>query len=143
MLGTANKLKNARNISLTGAVSGSGNFDGSGNLNINTTQDNIKVLTVEVTTPAAGNEVINAVGTINYPSGYTRDNCIIISLMAWNHAFTNKTWHTVGATGMSSDIGDYGLKAILEQSNISVRVNKINQQEAARTITIRVALMKI
>ena len=36
MLGTANKLKTARQIALTGAVSGSANFDGSGNVNINT-----------------------------------------------------------------------------------------------------------
>lgn len=36
MLGTANKLKTARQIALTGAVSGSTNFDGSGNVNINT-----------------------------------------------------------------------------------------------------------
>lgn len=36
MLGTANKLKTVRQIALTGAVSGSTNFDGSMNVNINT-----------------------------------------------------------------------------------------------------------
>lgn len=35
--GTADKLKTARQISLTGSVTGSGNFDGSGNLSITTT----------------------------------------------------------------------------------------------------------
>jgi hypothetical protein len=33
---TANKLKTARNIALSGAVSGSADFDGSGNITINT-----------------------------------------------------------------------------------------------------------
>ena len=34
---TASKLASARNIALTGAVTGNANFDGSGNININTT----------------------------------------------------------------------------------------------------------
>ncbi|MCU4483922.1 hypothetical protein KTI25_17225, partial [Acinetobacter ursingii] len=37
---TASKLKTARNIALSGAVSGSANFDGSGNITINTTANN-------------------------------------------------------------------------------------------------------
>ena len=37
---TASKLQTARNIALSGAVSGSANFDGSGNITINTTANN-------------------------------------------------------------------------------------------------------
>ncbi|MDU5863301.1 MAG: pyocin knob domain-containing protein, partial [Acinetobacter sp.] len=37
---SASKLKTARNIAITGAVSGSANFDGSGNITINTTSNN-------------------------------------------------------------------------------------------------------
>lgn len=46
MLGTANKLKTARQIALTGAVSGSTNFDGSGNVSIATSLKG-KILTNE------------------------------------------------------------------------------------------------
>lgn len=48
MLGTATKLKTARNINLSGEVSGSGSFDGSGNLNINT-ETPVKTATVTTT----------------------------------------------------------------------------------------------
>ncbi|HHP4695846.1 TPA: hypothetical protein ACSBZO_003365 [Acinetobacter baumannii] len=37
---TATKLQIARNIALTGAISGAANFDGSGNISINTTSNN-------------------------------------------------------------------------------------------------------
>ncbi|ENX48753.1 MULTISPECIES: hypothetical protein [Acinetobacter] len=37
---TASKLQNSRNIALSGAVSGNANFDGSGNINIETTHNN-------------------------------------------------------------------------------------------------------
>lgn len=42
MLGTANKLKTARNIKLQGAVSGNADFDGSKNVTIDTTQEVLK-----------------------------------------------------------------------------------------------------
>ena len=51
MHGTATKLKNARNISLTGAVTGIGSFDGSGNVLISTTE---QVQTATVTTSKNG-----------------------------------------------------------------------------------------
>lgn len=37
MLGTATKLQTARNIKVKGSVNGNADFDGSGNLEINTT----------------------------------------------------------------------------------------------------------
>ena len=36
MLGTATKLQTARNIKVKGSVNGNANFDGSGNIEINT-----------------------------------------------------------------------------------------------------------
>lgn len=45
---TASRLQNARTISLTGAVTGSGSFDGSGNLSIATTSSSITSLTSDI-----------------------------------------------------------------------------------------------
>ena len=50
MLGTADKLKNARQIALTGDVTGSANFDGSGNISIPTSVKNSKTQTNTVST---------------------------------------------------------------------------------------------
>lgn len=68
---TATKLATARNIALAGAVKGNVNFDGSGNVTITTTQNNIFVLTGTVS-------LSNGSGStaINYPSGLNKDNCI-------------------------------------------------------------------
>lgn len=82
MLGTATKLKTARNISLTGAVSGNVNFDGSKNVSINTTQSNIAVLTGSVSVKKSndpGNTFEQTQKTLNYPDGFTKDNSVIIS----------------------------------------------------------------
>lgn len=74
MLGTATKLATARKIALTGAVSGNTNFDGSGDITITTKQANIAVLTGTISlTSGVGQQ------SINYPSGFTKDNCVAIS----------------------------------------------------------------
>ena len=45
MLGSADKLKNPRTISLNGDVTGSTNFDGSGNVTVETNLANVAVAT--------------------------------------------------------------------------------------------------
>lgn len=145
MLGSANKLKTPRQISMSGAVSGSGNFDGSGNVNIVTTQTNIAVLTATVNTPAAGNSALNVTTTIQYPQGFNRNNCIIISLMSYNTANSSRGYCTVGATGVSAEEakGNYGLQAQLGDEGIISQVFKTNTNADTKTISIRIVLMKI
>lgn len=88
MLGSANKLKTARTISLSGAVTGSTNFDGSGNVTIATNQNNIAILTGELnTTPAEGVDAtsFNTV-KLNFPNGYNSDNCVVLTWYIRNKA---------------------------------------------------------
>lgn len=73
MLGTATRLQNARTISLSGAVSGSTSFNGSGNVTITTTQTNIAVLT--------GTLEIGGAKSLPYPDGYNKNNCIPLPIM--------------------------------------------------------------
>ena len=80
MLGTANKLKTARQIALTGAVSGSANFDGSGNVSITTTQANIAVLTGTITGTANNSSSEQGNININYPTGFNSNNCVVIAI---------------------------------------------------------------
>lgn len=61
---TASKLQTARNIAIGGAVKGSANFDGSGNVTITVTQNNTFVLSGSKAIKAETGENIS----INYPS---------------------------------------------------------------------------
>lgn len=78
---TASKLATARNIKLQGAVNGNANFDGSGNITITTKQTNIAIITgsVDITMTQGGEQVYKGQKFINYPTGYNKDNCVVIS----------------------------------------------------------------
>lgn len=61
---TASKLATARTISLTGSVTGSGTFDGSGNLSIATTTNHTHSYL-----PLAGGGTLTGSAVINFPAG--------------------------------------------------------------------------
>lgn len=117
MLGTATKLQTARNIKLQGTVSGNANFDGSGNVTINTTQANIAIINGKLT---------NGEATINYPSGYTKDNCVMISFSFDNSSLSNRHW----AYGNLFDSSSWAGGAIpytisMNTSNITIETKRI------------------
>lgn len=117
---TAAKLQTARNIAISGAVKGNANFDGSGNVTITTSQNNIFVLTGSLT---GGNNL-----EINYPSGLTKDNCVCISAMFQNPA--NGIWGLAGGLLNSSAYiaGSIPAKVTLS-SKIAVQIRNINIQD--------------
>lgn len=124
MLGSANKLKTPRQISMSGAVSGSANFDGSGNVNIVTTQANIAVLTgsLDATTQQQDKSYRK---TINYPQGFNYNNCIVIA-----HAIDNEDEHIRWGTGATFDSISYINGAMpcyvsLVESGIDIRIKNI------------------
>ncbi|BCZ13148.1 phage tail protein [Acinetobacter baumannii] len=65
---TATKLQTPRNIAISGAVSGSANFDGSGNLSISTILNNFGSLKAENGYKYLGDGLILQWGTMNYTS---------------------------------------------------------------------------
>ena len=73
---SASKIQTARNISLDGAVRGNADFDGSTDVTINTTLNNIAVLTGTI--PNTGTTGTRAFAR-NFPEGFNRDNCIVVS----------------------------------------------------------------
>lgn len=141
---TTSKWGTARTIGVSGAVSGSASVDGSGNVTISTTQANIAVVTTSITTPAAGSETTTVNTDVNYPSGFTMANSVIISLQARNTGLTEEQWSTVGDTGSSLEMqrGCYGLSASQRSGNIRVWISKLAVQEASKTVQIRIMLMK-
>ncbi|MDC4439957.1 phage tail protein [Acinetobacter baumannii] len=65
---TATKLQTPRNIAISGAVSGSANFDGSGNINISTVLNNFGSLKSENGYKYLGDGLILQWGTMDYTS---------------------------------------------------------------------------
>lgn len=112
---TTSKWGTARTISLSGAVSGSASVDGSENVTITTTQANIAVLTGTI------KEDI----TINYPSGYNKNNCIVISAMM---KMTNTDARYGYGSVFNSSIyasGGVPIRVSLGDSNIQLSAKKI------------------
>lgn len=138
MLGSATKLQTKRNIKLQGAVSGNADFDGSGNVTINTTQSNIAVLSgsfdVEATTYGKT--------TINYPSGFTVDNCVLISLGIY--AYTKNGYNYYGQMSeFTSDIGYSSLNRKINLDSTGIILQAENKATSSKTITYKIVLMKI
>lgn len=141
---TTSKWGTSRNIALSGAVSGSASVDGSGNVTITTTQANIVKIEAQVTTDGPGGN-LNKFIDVNYPTGFSMSNSVIISLMARNMGLTEERWGTVGDTESSLEMaeGVYGLRASMRSSVIRLFVSKLSDSEESRTTKIKCVLMKI
>lgn len=150
MLGSANKLKTPRIISLSGDVTGSANFDGSGNVTITTNQNNIAVLTGSI----SGNGAEEATKTISYPNGYNKDNCVVVSCMINNTQNSNGTYsHGAVYSALSFTTGAIPNRVSLGASNITLGIKNITLSNGSTpTISVlnsnnvfnyKIVLMKI
>lgn len=144
MLGTATKLQTVRNIKLQGAVSGNANFNGSENITINTIQSNISILTGTITMPETNSNTLQGSVDINYPSGFTNTNCVVISVMSHNTIHTD-WWGTPRYHAHSSSVttGNGDTCVILKPNNITVHSYKANNEEARKDVTFKIVLMKV
>lgn len=139
MLGTATKLKNARNITIKGAVSGTTSFDGSKNIEINTTFSGISILTGNFTMTAQNDYSKD----INYPEGFNKNNCIVIAFGICTQNDANaKGYNYFGFFENSSDLLNNGLKRSvnLRDSGIHIIVNKTG---GAGNYSYKIGLLKI
>ena len=122
MLGSANKLKTPRTVSLSGDVTGSASFDGSKNITIQTEQNNIAILTGSV----SGSGAEEATKTISYPNGYNKDNCVVIACMINNAKNTSGTY-SYGAvySALSFTTGALPNRVSLGTSSITLGIKNI------------------
>ena len=145
MLGSANKLKTARTISLTGDVTGSANFDGSNNVSINADLSNIAVLTGTIPMEVhKGEGYTNGSKEINYPSGYNKDNCVVLAVGISGATTTNQEFAYGFLNNMSDAyvLGGIGRTVKLREDYIDFRVH-IQLETAATTRNYKIVLMKI
>lgn len=128
---TATRLQTARNISLSGDVTGSASFNGSANVIITTNLANVTVATGTVRVSSSsdfGN------GNIAYPSGFNKDNCIPISVAIYNS--TDPRWDFFNSLYNNLTVSLYS-------NTISVAVNAREGYIASGTYNVKVMLMKI
>ena len=130
---TATKLQTARTISLNGDVTGSVSFNGSANATINTNLANVAIATGTVRVYSSDNT--SGQGNISYPAGYTRDNCVPISVGIYNSA--DPRWDFFNRLKNNLTVSLYS-------STISVSFDAISTETIATgTYNVKVMLMKI
>lgn len=140
---TASKLATARNIALSGAVKGNAKFDGSGNVTIATTQANIAILTGTIKANSGSSYV-------DYPTGFNRTNCAILSSM-FNNTLNNN--YGTGSTFDSSSYvtGNFVSATTLAENNIVIKAKLIHLSSEqypvvdniSRNINYKIILMKL
>ena len=142
---TATKLATAKKIEISGAVKGSSEFDGGNNINIITEQNNIAVIEAIITTPAQGEESTKGSITFNYPTGFNKNNCVIISLMSQNTGNDEQSYNTSSSIGLSTEEvrGCYGLQGSLRSDGILISLYKVNKNAQQKNIHVRIVLMKL
>lgn len=81
--------------------------------------------------------------TVNYPEGFNKGNCIVVSVMSKNRTL-NKNWATTSIGSAASYLrGNSGVFAVLDDSNIKLGVQLGSAVNSSWTWDIRVTLMKI
>lgn len=107
--------------------------------------ENFAIVQGKITTPVEGDTTIATSILLNYPEGFNKDNCVIISLMSDYTGSTRDGYWTVGSTMKSAEAvrGNYGLQAGFWEDGISVSISKISTSEPSKTINVRIVLMKL
>lgn len=129
---TATKLQTARKINLSGSIKGTGNFDGSSDITISTTQDNVKVVSGKI-------NIINATGSVNieYPQGFNLNNTIPLAV---GLQLSTNGWYYMNYSGMI----DFSVR--LFQDHITIFASDGGILESGGTLgekDFKVVLMKI
>lgn len=124
---------------MQGAILGNTNFDGSGNIVINTTQSNISMLTGSLTINAS----TSANKTIVFPAGYNKDNCVITSVGIVNSSNVAKGYNYVGTYNDSSDSLNNAYYRRINLIDEGIKLSVTNPNTNAITVSYKILLMKI
>lgn len=130
---------------MQGDITGNASFDGSENLEIDTELSNIAILTGTVTLEASedsGNSYKQTIWDINYPEGFNKNNCTIISFGGKfaSEGFTFG-YTDIASSSVSSISGAVPKSASLTDSGI--RVQAWNIAGIEKDFSYQIVLMKI
>lgn len=109
---------------------------------INTILPAMAIVTGTITMPEANSGYLTNTVDVSYPSGFNKDNCVIISVMSHNTSNTN--WATPSkASATSTIVGNGETYAILMSDKIRVSSAKCDTAAPRKDVTFKLVLMKI
>ena len=126
---TATRLQSNRTIALSGDVTGSASFNGSSNVTIKTNLANVAVLQGTIT----GDGTESPSKTINYPSGFTKSNCVVLTVNFQRTSDNSRSYGTVFDSA-SYVAGALTARVSLGSNNILVEFRNINLTDGNVTI---------
>lgn len=140
---TATRLQTSRNIVLNGDVTGSASFNGSSNVTINTDLANIAVLTGTISLSVSSGRLSGS-KSINYPSGYNKDNCVVIAcgISGNQNGNTEYAYGNSGDNSSSYVTGGMPRMVKLRDEDINLQIY-LEVDAAANTRNYKIVLMKI
>lgn len=136
---------------MSGDVTGSANFDGSGNVTIATTQNNIAILTGSMTLEANSQQNFETgtkkqtVKKINFPAGYNKDNCVCVAFGIKRFAEKNYNYGTGDSASYNATTGAYDRNIVLGSSTDDTKIDLSVWQlmTSSTTVYYKIVLLKI
>lgn len=107
--------------------------------------ENFAIVTGKIEMPEAGSGNLTGVAQVDYPEGFNKDNCSVISIMG-HSARENQSnnWYTPAALDAAgSIIGTAGMYVSCGAEYISVRSEKLADSASRSDVSFKVILMKL
>lgn len=101
------------------------------------------ILTGRVTAPGKGEAVLSGATNLSYPSGFSKANCIVIGLMGNNPSYNTNLTTYVHKDALGYVAGTSGIRVVLQDSLITVQIDKYDAQQPAFSCDFKLVLMKV
>ncbi len=107
-------------------------------------KDNFAVLEGTITMPEKNDSNLLGNVTFNYPTGFTKDNSALISLMGSRIRDTASSYSTYypADTSMAQVLGVGNMYCKLQESGITVTISKVDLNQNSYSSKIRIVLLK-
>lgn len=101
------------------------------------------ILTGNLQLPEADSGNLTGSIEIDYPEGFTKDNCCIVSLLSHSATKTDYWSTQTNALDSLTIILGNACCVTLKPEKIRIAANKVNDSQPTNTITYKLVLMKI
>ena len=107
-------------------------------------KNNFAVLEGTITMPAKGDSTVTGTIEFNYPTGFTIDNCVPITVLGCRVSSSSKIYSTTipNNTSISRSLGVGNMACKLQESKITVTIFKTETTQASYSSKIKIVLLK-
>ena len=103
------------------------------------------VLTGTITMPEANDAALNGTAEVNYPSGFNKDNCVVVSILSHNSVHTD-WWATPTSNEQVTTTmirGNGNTSVVLKPDKVSISSFKANKAQSRDDVSYKITLMKV